>query len=166
MSIKDTILEYIEQDDEFINHELNLMVKIIEFISTLSDDALDDESYDLIGEAYESLLDVIISLEDDELDDESSMALKRLFIDIESLEEEGVEEAAYKPRKIKAGRAKSSASRMTGSEKQKYIKRLKARKKKYKTSATARMKAKKVGRKYKKSAAGKQTKRIYKHLNK
>lgn len=167
MDIKErltSLLEEYELNDDHVQYELDLMVKIIDFIKTLDNDILDDESYNAIGESFESLLDVIISLEDDDLDDDSTEALQDLFLDIEELD--SLEEATYKPRKIKAGRAKSIASRMTGTEKMKYIKRLKANKKKYKTNATLRLKTKKKGKKYRKTAKGKQKIRTYKQFNK
>ena len=147
--------------------ELNIMRSILDLIESFDDDILDDESYSAIGSAYESLLDVLISLETDDLDDQSSAALGQIFQDIEELEgESSSADEAYKPRKVASGRQRSSASRMTGSEKLKYIKRLKKNKKKYKNNATARRKSKKSSKKYRKSAVGKRKMSMYKHLNK
>ena len=67
----------------------------------------------------------------------------------------------YKPRRIKSGKKKSAASRLTGQEKVKYLKRLKQRKLKYRTDTTAKSLNKRISKKYRKSSKGKLVKKKY-----
>ena len=73
----------------------------------------------------------------------------------------GEEVKKYKPRKVKHGTKKSKASKLTGAAKFKYIKDLKDRKMSYKHDATAKKKAKKASKKYRKSNQGKVTAKKY-----
>jgi hypothetical protein len=92
------------------------------------------------------------------------MKLMKKFDDLDTVE---IDEAAYKYKaRKKRGKLRSQASKMTGSKKLEYIKKLKAKRKLYKRSATLKLKAKKKGKKYRRSARGKHTTRVYKSLNK
>lgn len=72
------------------------------------------------------------------------------------------EVSKYQTRRVKHGRKRSQASRKKGADKRKYLKTLKDRKRKYKTSSTAKLKAKKTRKKYKRTAGAKRAKRMYK----
>lgn len=68
----------------------------------------------------------------------------------------------YVARKVNHGRKRSKASRLTSTEKQKYLKTLKDRKRKYKTDSMAKLKAKKAAKKYKRTSKAKLNKTLYK----
>jgi len=145
----------------------NIMVVMAKFISDLDDDLLDDESYERIDIAFEAMFDVIVSLDEEDLDDESDEDFLELMDAFDELETVDVDEAyKYKAKKVGHGKRRSAKGRLTGSDKRKYIKKLKANRKVYRKSASVRIKAKKTKKKYNRSAAGKQTKRIYKSMNK
>ena len=154
---------------EEITEKEDIMVSMAEYIDTLDDDSLDDNTLNLIDKAFDALFDVIISLEEEDLDDKSEEAFLKLMKSFDSLDsvDFDLEEAyKYKAKKVAHGKRRSQSSRMTGSEKHKYIKNLKKNRKKYKRSASLRNKRKKKRKKYDRTAGAKQTKRIYKSLNK
>ncbi len=145
----------------------HILVSMAEFIVTLSDDILDDESYSKIDVAFDALFNVIMSLDEEDLDDDSDDEFIKLMKAFDDLDTVDVDESIYKYKARKArGKVRSKQSRLTGSEKLKMIKKAKAKRKLYKRSASLRLKAKKKGKKYRRSSKGKQTKRIYKSLNK
>lgn len=73
-------------------------------------------------------------------------------------------EAAIKPyatRRVKHGRKRSQASRMKGSAKRKYLKRLRDKKRVYKRSSALKIKAKKARKRYVRTSKAKAAKRMY-----
>ena len=161
------ILRETEEKPEEIDKKESILVSMAQFVNTLSDDYLDEDSYKQIEQAFDALFDIIVSLEDEDLDDKSDAAFMKLMKKFDELDTVDLDEAAYKYKaRKKRGKLRSQASKMTGSQKLKYIKKLKAKRKLYKRSATLRLKAKKKGKKYRRSAHGKHTARVYKSLNK
>ncbi len=164
--IKETTSKKDEKPEE-IDKKENILVLMAEFIDSLSDDVLDDESYEKIEIAFDALFDVVVSLGEEDLDDASDEAFVDLMKEFDKLDTVDVSEGVYKykPRK-KRGKLRSQRSKLTGAQKMKMIKKAREKRKLYKRSASMRLKAKKKAKKYRKSAKGKQTKRIYKSLNK
>jgi hypothetical protein len=74
----------------------------------------------------------------------------------------GEEVKKYAARKVKHGRRRSQASKIKGADKRKYLKSLKDKKKKYKSSSSLKLKAKKAAKKYKRTSGAKRAKRMYK----
>ena len=74
----------------------------------------------------------------------------------------GEEISKYSKRRVKHGRKRSTAGRLQGADKRKYLKSLKDKKRKYKGSAATRSKVKRKRKKYLKTSGAKQAKRLYK----
>ncbi len=145
----------------------HILVSMAKFIETLDDDSLDEESYEKIDIAFDALFDVIVSLDEEDLDSESDEEFIELMKSFDALDTVDLEEGVYKYKARKSrGKVRSKQSRLTGSAKLKMIKAAKAKRKVYKRSASLRLKVKKKSKKYRKSSKGRQTKRIYKSLNK
>jgi hypothetical protein len=153
---------------EEVKEKQSILMAMAKFVANLGDDILDDDSYDAIEVAFDALFDVIISLEEEDLDSDSDEEFLELMDAFDSLESVEVDEAAYKykRKKVGHGRKRSQAGKLTGSKKRDYIKKLKDNRKDYKRSASKRRDAKRKKKKYNKTAGAKQSKRMYKSMNK
>jgi len=77
-----------------------------------------------------------------------------------------IKEYTYSPNKVNHGRKKSKSSKLTGMDKLKYKKSLKAKAKKRKNSGSIKAKEKRYIKKHKKTQAFKQSQRKYKQFKK
>jgi len=153
------------------------------FLNSLDKENVNDKINDMLSNIVDNVFDIFLELEDVELGEETDdlllYALESLDIEEDIEEEEGsiddeedgddedVDEGlTVKPRKTKSGRKKSTSSRLKGVRKTKYLKRLRARRMKYKKSAMLKKKAKRIAKKYKRTARAKIVKKKYKQFHK
>jgi len=139
----------------------NFFTEVGELLDSLDSEDVSDDTHDLIDELVDKIFDVIISLGDEDFDEDT----EEQFMDIVhmlNLDDEIDEGLSVKSRKIKSGRKRSQKSRLKGSDKLKYLKNLKKKRKDYKKNASLRKKTKKKSKRYRKTAQAKNVARKYK----
>lgn len=160
-----------EEDHEDIIDDNKFFTQFGELLDSFDTESVSDDTHTLIDELIDKIIDVMISLGDEDFDDDTSDefmdVIKALGIEDDVDMDEDVEEGLQvKSRKTNSGRKRSETSRLRGADKIKYLKKLKSKRKDFKKNVSLRNKAKKKGKKYRKSGKGKQVARKYKTLKK
>jgi hypothetical protein len=146
-------------------------------LDSLDSDKVTTDTIDLVDDLIDKIIDVILSLENDDLSGEA----EEYFLDIvdmlglddeddsdDNIEDdldENISTLKIKPRKVKAGRMRSKASKIRGKKKIKYLKKLRDKRKLYKKSASLKNKTKRKMMRYKKTSKAKMAKRKYKNAH-
>lgn len=153
---------YMISEDEQIGYG-NFFTNLGEFIDSLQGVDLPDDSHNIIDNIVSNGIDLLLSLEDVDF----SIQTEQYFMNIVHMLGLNLDESlTVQPRKVNFGRKRSQASRLTGSDKMKYLKRLKARRKMYHTNASLRTKVKKQSIKYKRTSHAKFIHKKYNQLHK
>jgi len=162
--LKDFLLQ--EADVDELNEKYkNFFAVIGSFFDSMDNENISDDTHDLLDDMVDAIIDTLISCGDEDFDEKTEKKFL-VIVDMLGLDKDLAEGLQVKSRKVASGRKKSQSSRMTGSDKLKYLKNLKKSRKGYKKNASLRRKAKKRGKRYKKTAGAKQVKRKYKSLHK
>lgn len=161
--LKEFLLQ--EADVDAINKKYKTFFATVgEFFDSMDNENVSDDTHDLLDDLVDAIIDTIISCGDEDFDSNTEKKFLKI-VDMLDLDKDISEGLAVKSRKVSSGRKRSQSSRMTGSDKLKYLKKLKKSRKSYKKNASLRRKTKKRMKRYKKTGHAKQVKRKYKALN-
>jgi len=162
--LKDYLL--LEGDVEEIEERYSNFFEVVGILfDSLEFDVISDDTHEMLDDLIDKVIDIILSLGDEEFDKDTNRAFMKVVTMLD-LDQEISEGLTVKSRKVNSGRKRSSASKITGAEKLKYLKRLKKNRKKYKKSASLRRQTKRQQKKYKKTAGAKRAKQKYNTFNK
>ena len=161
--MKNIVSEKYEEFEFDYNIYDHFFTEVGQLFDSLDSENVSGDTHDLIDNLIDKIFDVIISLGDEEFDKDT----EEQFLDIVHMMgldeeiDENVNTLNVKSRKVKSGRRKSKSSRLKGTDKIKYLKKLKDKRKEYKKNASLRKKVKKKSSKYRKTAKARNTKKRY-----
>jgi len=167
MRLKGLLTEDIVEDDTPIienrQEVFPIFDRILDLLESIDPSKFSDKMCDSIGEALGSFIDIIEHLEEVELEGESLVLLEDVIDELNTFDDETEElnEYQYVPKKTGHGTKRSTASLMTGKQKQRYIATLRKRKRIYKSNAALRAKRKKKQYWARKTAQYKRTRKVY-----
>jgi len=168
----DKFKDYMKSDDILFEEEDfdsissgydNFFTEVGDLLDSLDSEDVSDDTHDLIDELVDKIFDVIISLGDEDFDEDTEEQFMDLvhMLDLDDEIDES-ERLTVKSRKVKSGRRRSQKSRLKGSDKLKYLKNLKKKRKEYKKKASIRNKVKKKSKRYRKTSQARNVKNRYK----
>jgi hypothetical protein len=150
----------------------HFFTEVGQLFDSLDSENISDDIHDLIDDLIDKIFDVIISLGDEEFDKDTEdqfldiVHMMGLDDEIDEDIDEDINTLKVKNRKVKAGQKRSEKSKLKGSDRLKYLKKLKDKRKEYKKNVSLRKKVKKKSKKYRKTSKAKVTKKRYDTIHK